>query len=192
MAFVSLGQFCYDRVMSLPLPPSSSYAVCPSDKYEEAARVLGQGFHPADLWLSPDFTKPLTVADVRQVISFAHRSPVGVSKLVVLHGAESFRLEVANALLKILEEPPASVSLVLLASRNSLLPTIKSRVRHLAGPVDFATMKSAWHTLLAGYDLGQPAQRQAALDALYRAPLLHAGIKEASLLEPLTQQQRLL
>lgn len=45
--------------------------------------------------------------------------------------AESFRIEAQNALLKILEEPPVNIVFILITtSKNSLLPTIYSRLSY--------------------------------------------------------------
>ncbi|WP_206731654.1 DNA polymerase III subunit delta' [Aliarcobacter trophiarum] len=53
------------------------------------------------------------------------------TKYIFLCGA-TFRVEAQNALLKLLEEPPANIVFILLiASKNSLLPTIYSRLPYI-------------------------------------------------------------
>ena len=57
------------------------------------------------------------------------------ARIIVIDPAETMNLPAANALLKILEEPPASVYFVLVSSNKSrLLPTILSRCRVLKLP----------------------------------------------------------
>ncbi|MCE5270757.1 hypothetical protein LLH00_05680 [bacterium] len=56
----------------------------------------------------------------------------GRNKVFIMTGAEKLRLEAANALLKLLEEPRAGVWLILCTERPSgLLPTILSRCQRL-------------------------------------------------------------
>lgn len=72
---------------------------------------------------------PIKINHIRDLNRFLqlkpHSSP---RKLAVLYGAENMTLESANALLKLLEEPPASSILVLQAQKKErILPTILSR-----------------------------------------------------------------
>jgi len=60
-------------------------------------------------------------------LNLAARRATG--KLGVILGVEKLTNEAANALLKTIEEPPANTRLLLLASRDNLLPTIRSRVK---------------------------------------------------------------
>jgi DNA polymerase-3 subunit delta' len=92
--------------------------------------------HP-DVWvLVPDpvrlktpVVRPLVrIAQVRAVQRAAYFQPMGKRRMFIVDGVDTMRPEVANAFLKILEEPPASATLVLLAqSGSALLPTILSR-----------------------------------------------------------------
>lgn len=59
----------------------------------------------------------------------AQLTPRGSRQLAVMKGAEMLQPVVANILLKTLEEPPAGTVFLLLMSRDSLLPTIRSRVQ---------------------------------------------------------------
>ena len=53
--------------------------------------------------------------------------------MVIVDGAEDMNAQSGNALLKVLEEPPAQAVLILVCSApGRLLPTIRSRCRHLA------------------------------------------------------------
>lgn len=85
---------------------------------------------------SPDITvmgpvkNTTTIAQVRQVTGQICQRPVVLAhKFVIFEQAETLNKEAQNALLKTLEEPPASAVIVLEASDKSmLLPTILSRV----------------------------------------------------------------
>ncbi len=76
----------------------------------------------------------ITVAQVRAVGHFLSLTPAeGGWRVVVIDSADEMNISAANALLKVLEEPPRR-ALLLLVSHNAgrLLPTIRSRCRHLA------------------------------------------------------------
>jgi DNA polymerase-3 subunit delta' len=75
------------------------------------------------------------VATVRVIVQLASVSPaIGKRKVFVIGDAEQMVSqegsdEAANALLKLLEEPPANTNIILTSSeRGALLPTIRSRV----------------------------------------------------------------
>jgi DNA polymerase III subunit delta' len=73
----------------------------------------------------------ITVAQAREVAEFLHLTAAEEGwRIVVVDAAEEMNRNAANALLKILEEPPQH-SLLLLVSHNPglLLPTIRSRCR---------------------------------------------------------------
>ncbi len=75
----------------------------------------------------------IVVDDVRRVADFLHRTAAeGGWRVVVLDGAEDLNRNAANALLKVLEEPPPRTVLMLVCSAaGRLLPTIRSRCRRL-------------------------------------------------------------
>jgi len=76
----------------------------------------------------------IAVKDVRDAGSFLHLTPAeGGWRVVTVDSADDMNASSANAILKILEEPPRQ-SLLLLVSHNPgrLLPTIRSRCRKLA------------------------------------------------------------
>ncbi|MGH2830697.1 MAG: DNA polymerase III subunit delta', partial [Actinomycetota bacterium] len=69
----------------------------------------------------------------RGIIGEAHRSAIeGSTRVFIIEDAERMNLAAANALLKVLEEPPAGVLFVLMTARPDDLPsTIVSRCRRL-------------------------------------------------------------
>ncbi len=70
----------------------------------------------------------LHVGQLRAVQRAAYFKPVGRRRVFILDGAETMRWDLANVFLKILEEPPESATLILLAPNPyQLLPTIRSR-----------------------------------------------------------------
>lgn len=87
----------------------------------------------------------ITVADVQPIQNFLHHTATeGGWRVVVVDGLESLNRFAANALLKILEEPPPKTALFLTTSSpGTLLPTLRSRCRVLAlAGLDEADMKA--------------------------------------------------
>jgi DNA polymerase-3 subunit delta' len=77
---------------------------------------------------SPVARPMLRIGQIRAVQRAAYFQPTRRRRVFILDGAETMRWDVANVFLKILEEPPASATLILTApSPFSLLPTIVSR-----------------------------------------------------------------
>jgi DNA polymerase-3 subunit delta' len=92
----------------------------------------------------------IIVDDARKIGGFMSLTPAeGGWRVVVVDGAEDLNPNAANAILKVLEEPPARAMLILCcAAPGRLLPTIRSRCRRLRlDPLDDAAMAE----LLAGY-----------------------------------------
>src|SRR4051794_21170102 len=84
----------------------------------------------------------IVVDDARDIAGFLRLTPAeGGWRVVVVDGAEHLNRNAANALLKVLEEPPARAILLLTcAAPGRLLPTIRSRCRRMPlrplGPAD--------------------------------------------------------
>ncbi len=91
-------------------------------------RILIQP-HPDVLIVPPDPPQLLIkLGQIRTLIQRAHRLPSEAPRKIFILTASSFMKEAANSLLKLLEEPPATVHLILLAENpGELLPTIRSR-----------------------------------------------------------------
>ncbi len=75
----------------------------------------------------------ITVDEVRKLKGFFSLSAAGGGRrVVIVDSADELNISAANALLKVLEEPPANVVLLLVSHQPSrLLPTIRSRCREL-------------------------------------------------------------
>ena len=109
-----------------------------TDKKE--TRVLIQP-HPDVLILPPDPPQLLIkLGQVRTLIQRAHYLPSEAPRKIFILTSASMMKEAANSLLKVLEEPPDSVHIIILAENpGELLPTIRSRcanVRLGALPVE--------------------------------------------------------
>jgi DNA polymerase III subunit delta' len=108
--------------------------------------------HP-DVWaLVPDpvrlktpVARPmLRIGQIRAAQRAAYFQPMARRRVFIFAGADTMRWDVQNVLLKILEEPPGSATLILTApSPYSLLPTILSRCMqfHFA-PLTLAEVES--------------------------------------------------
>jgi DNA polymerase-3 subunit gamma/tau len=70
------------------------------------------------------------IAQVRKAAYWARLSPAGKRKTLIIENADRMEEKARSALLKLLEEPPESISIVLTAlRREAVMPTILSRLR---------------------------------------------------------------
>ena len=146
--------FRFARRLFAGPPSGASLAV---DARDKVFRRVAAGAHADLLTIEREWnvkTKKLRgeiiVDDVRQVADFLHLTPAeGGWRVVVVDGAEDLNRNAANALLKVLEEPPPRAVLLLVCSAaGRLLPTIRSRCRRLRLP---ALEDAALAELLARY-----------------------------------------
>ena len=87
--------------------------------------------------LNPDTGRmraEIAVDDVRELGAFMHMTPaMGKWRVAIVDAADEMNRNSANAVLKILEEPPPNAVLLMVAHMpGRLLPTIRSRCRRLA------------------------------------------------------------
>ena len=87
--------------------------------------------------LNPDTGRmraEIAVDDVRELGAFMHMTPaMGQWRVAIVDSADEMNRNSANAVLKILEEPPPNAVLLIVAhAPGRLLPTIRSRCRRLA------------------------------------------------------------
>ena len=87
--------------------------------------------------LNPDTGRmraEIAVDDVRGLGAFMHMTPaMGKWRVAIVDSADEMNRNSANAILKILEEPPPNAVLLIVAhAPGRLLPTIRSRCRRLA------------------------------------------------------------
>lgn len=136
-----------------------------------------------DVWLIvPDPVRRLTpvarpmirVGQLRAVQRAAYFKPEGRRRIFIMEGADTMRWTDADVFLKILEEPPESATLILLApTPDSLLPTIRSRCLqfHFA-PVPVEQIES----LLKERSERKPAERKLAAQLADGSPGLALAI----------------
>lgn len=109
------------------------------DMESQTARLISQQAHPDFLLIAPDAEKgTIPVEEARRIPQFVTLTPaISPCRVVVVDQADAMNANAANALLKVLEEPPSGVYLILISSRAGLLlPTIRSRcVKYGFGPL---------------------------------------------------------
>ncbi|MDR1352686.1 MAG: DNA polymerase III, partial [Treponema sp.] len=72
----------------------------------------------------------IPIGQIRRAAYWSRLAPAGKRKCVIIENADRMQEGAKNSLLKILEEPPERVTLILTCSRpGTLLPTIRSRLR---------------------------------------------------------------
>ncbi|MEJ5376137.1 MAG: DNA polymerase III subunit delta' [bacterium] len=139
-----------------------------------ACRKVRDGTHPDVIWLERQ-GKQILVEQVRELQRrLMYRPLEGVHRVAILQDAQDLTLQAGNALLKLLEEPPADTVMVLLAvSEQSLLPTVVSRCQKLRfAPLPEATV-SAYLIQRLGWEPQRAAQAaRAAQGSIGRALLL--------------------
>ena len=88
----------------------------------------------------------ITIDQVRGLADFVSlTSHQGGQRVVLIAPAEQLNANAANALLKMLEEPPAHVTFLLVTNQLArILPTIRSRCRLLRMPIPDAVVAKQW------------------------------------------------
>jgi len=127
-------------------------------------RRVRNGTHPDVMVTRPAGASSYIVSQVREVVHDVSLRPVeGKAKVYIIHEADRFNAESANAFLKTLEEPPAGVVFVLTAAQmDTVLPTIVSRCQVVRfSPVS----SSAALDVLVERSGADPAEVRAALAA---------------------------
>jgi hypothetical protein len=162
----------------------STLILAPSAAWPQIWGELGTGLHPADRWTPEEWSKLPAIKDIRQAQHFAAQGAVGAGKQLALPLADQWSKEVANSLLKLLEEPPANVQLVLFAESDRILPTIRSRVRILKVEAVAGEDESGAQRLATFYRSLDPDTQPALTKRfLYYAPLFHATIQTDTVLD---------
>ncbi|MBV8977487.1 MAG: DNA polymerase III subunit delta' [Alphaproteobacteria bacterium] len=129
------------------------------------AQQVAAGSHPGLLVLkrgiNPETGKLMTVLSVGEIRRlggfFGMTSGAGGWRVAIIDTADDMNEAAANALLKLLEEPPSRAMLLLVANvPGRLLPTIRSRCQRLElRPLDEATMEAQLKRLLPDADAKQ-------------------------------------
>ena len=129
-----------------PEPTSKSSGTMQLDVEDPLFRRIAAGSHTDLLTLSPAYDAKknveksiITVDEARKIPEFLSLTPAeGQWRVVIIDAVDQLNVNAANALLKILEEPPENAILLLVChSPGGILPTIKSRCRTFKlGPPD--------------------------------------------------------
>jgi DNA polymerase III subunit delta' len=107
---------------------------------EGAIHRIASGSHSDLLVIEPaynekkeEFDREISVDQAREIAKFLSLTPgEGEWRVVIVDSADQLNMNGANAILKILEEPPPQAVLLLIAHNpGKLLPTIRSRCRML-------------------------------------------------------------
>jgi DNA polymerase-3 subunit delta' len=142
--------------------------------------LFTSGNHPDWMLLQPEL-RTLKIDLVREAIVFAQNtSQRGGAKVIIINPAESMNQNAANALLKILEEPPAQTFLLLVSHQPGLLlPTLRSRCQRLDFPAPPQAEALAWLQQQPGANASAAFHLQLAQGAPLRAlELMHAGAEQ--------------
>ena len=113
----------------------------------QSCRQIASDHHPDILLIEPQ-RDYLRIDQIRKLLATLSMKPFSAEqRVVIIAEAQAMNPEAANALLKVLEEPPENTTLILTALQKSdLLPTIISRCRHIR----FNPLKPEDVTLLLG------------------------------------------
>lgn len=109
--------------------PATSLSLTP--EHPLVNRMIAESLSDLFVLETPEEGKAITVDEVRKLSHFLRLTPSeSLWKLVIIDSVDDLNRQAANALLKLLEEPP-SFALILLISHSpfGLLPTIRSRCR---------------------------------------------------------------
>lgn len=171
--------------------PDPSRGLLGTDPNDPVARLISAQSHPDLLVLERaveggKIKKSIWVDQARELPEFFSKSPSRAAyRVAIVDAADDLNLNAANALLKVLEEPPERGVLFLVThAPGRLLATIRSRCRRLAFPVwpvhaledlvrERAGVSSADAARIAGMAGGSPGQALAlASGATLEADLL--------------------
>ncbi|WP_175869418.1 DNA polymerase III subunit delta' [Bartonella gabonensis] len=126
-------------------------------------RQITQGSHPGLLYISrrfdakiQKFKTGILIDDIRDIMHFLSRTSQDNGwRIVIIDSADDMNRNASNAILKILEEPPAKVLFIIIAhSTGKLLPTIHSRCQKISfRPLSHDEMKKVITHIFTNQDL---------------------------------------
>ena len=117
-------------------PPPTALDLPDSPILHRIAALSESRLHLVRRTINPDTGKMrqvITVEDIRAMTKFFSLTAAdGGRRVAIIDSADEMNQNAANALLKLLEEPPAKVTILLISHQPArLLPTIRSRCREL-------------------------------------------------------------
>ncbi len=136
----SFAKAAATRVLADAAGPRSDLGGLATPEEHPTAKLIAAGSHPDFRWIerlenpkTGNLARNISVEQVRQVGEFLNLTP-GLSpwRAIVVDAADDLEASGANALLKMLEEPPANCVFFLIShAPGRLLPTIRSRCTRL-------------------------------------------------------------
>jgi DNA polymerase III subunit delta' len=140
----SFASLAATRVLAEAAGPPVDLSGLPTPADHPIARLLAAGSHPDFRWLerlerpTGGLARNISVDQVRSLGDLLSVTPsMSPWRAIVIDAADDLEASAANALLKMLEEPPANTLFFLVShAPGRLLPTIRSRCRRL----DFARL----------------------------------------------------
>ncbi|QEE09312.1 DNA polymerase III subunit delta' [Bartonella kosoyi] len=126
-------------------------------------RQITQGSHPGLLYISrrfdiktQKFKTGILIDDIRDIMHFLSRTSQDNGwRIVIIDSADDMNRNAANALLKILEEPPTKTLFIIIThSLGKLLPTIHSRCQKISfRPLNHDEMQKVITHIFTNQDL---------------------------------------
>ncbi len=115
--------------IAVPTPPSKSE----SEETENYLEILGQKIAEPYSLIGGQRQMSIPVATVRQMRrDLSHKAPQSGTRVVIIEQMDRMLTTSADALLKLIEEPPRSTLIIITTARpEKLLPTIISRCRKI-------------------------------------------------------------
>jgi DNA polymerase III subunit delta' len=139
------------RQFALTLAKAANCQRAPADRYASdscddcpVCRRIDSATYGDAVTVEPD-GQSIKIAQTRALtLEVYYRPREGRQRFFIIDGAERLRAEAANSLLKTLEEPPPTSTLILLSARpDALLPTIRSRAQRLTfAPLSLTEMEN--------------------------------------------------
>ncbi len=161
------------------------------DDGSQGASLLNAGSHPDFKRLerlpnekTGNLARNITVDQVRQLrVLFATGTAISNRRVIIIDSIDDMERGAANALLKSLEEPPASTIFLAVSHQpGRLLPTIRSRCRTMMfAPLDHAAMTSVLGDQRPDLDPVKRSQLIASANGLPATALAYAELDIASL-----------
>jgi DNA polymerase III subunit delta' len=162
-----------------------------SDPASQGAHLIEAGSHPDFRRLerlpnekTGNLARNITVDQVRHLRAlFATGTAITDRRVIIVDSIDDMERGAANALLKSLEEPPASTIFLLVSHQpGRLLPTIRSRCRTLMfSPLNDAAMTSVLDALLPDLDPAKRAQLIASANGSPATALAYAELDMVAL-----------
>jgi DNA polymerase-3 subunit delta' len=136
----------------------------------KACQLLNAQQHPDFYWLKADDKEAYNTQNIRLLRNnLLQSAQQGSVKVILMEAADKLTIAAANALLKMIEEPPQDVYFILVTERPMLLPiTLRSRCQLIHSPVPEPQEAIKWlaqQTQQAEETIGK------ALQLAYGAPL---------------------